>query len=57
MKTVQQILARFDEEIENLTFCVESSTDENPLKLKREGALAKLQELRRFITDDKWVGK
>ena len=55
MKTVPQILERMDSEIDSLEFALKASTEKTDLKLMRQGALATLKELYRFITDKKWV--
>jgi hypothetical protein len=54
MKTPQQILDRIDGQIESLEFALKSGGEKTDLSLKREGALAALLELKRFITDAKW---
>ena len=54
MKTVPEIIARIDGEIESLEFCINDSKEETKLKHQREGAKAAMQMLKRFIEDDRW---
>ena len=54
MKTVSEILARIDGELENLEFCINDSKEETRLKHQREGAKAAFETLKRFIEDDRW---
>ena len=54
MKTVEQIMTRIDGQIDSLDFAIKSSTEETPLKLKREGAKSALEELKKFIMDTRW---
>lgn len=54
MKTAEQILNRIEEQADNLRFALQSSAEETTLKHRREGALAALEELRKFITDKRW---
>ena len=55
MKTVQQILERIEGQKDSLQFALQSSTEDTPLKQKREGALMALEELEKFIRDARWV--
>lgn len=54
-KTVTQILDRIDAQIDSLEFALKSSDEKTDLKLMRQGSLATLKELKRYITDQRWV--
>ena len=57
MKKVPEIIDRINELRENYTSSLEDSTEQNPLYFKRQGALFALDELLKFINDDRWKAK
>lgn len=57
MKKVPEIIERINELRENYTSSLEDSTEQNPLYFKRQGALFALDELLKFINDDRWKAK
>ena len=57
MKKIQEVVDRINELRENYMSSLEDSTEQNPLYFKRQGALWALDELLKFINDDKWKVK
>ena len=57
MKRVQEIIDRIDDLRENYKTSLEESSEQNALYYKRQGALWALDELLKFINDDKWKVK
>ncbi len=57
MKKIPEVIDRINELRENYMTSLEESTEQNPLYFKRQGALWALDELLKFINDDKWKAK
>jgi len=57
MKNIQQVLDRIDSEIRSLSKVLENTDMETQFRCVNKGALEAYSEMRRFITDDKWVSK
>lgn len=57
MKNIQQVLDRIDSEIRSLNKILKDTDMETQFRCVNKGALEAYNEMRRFITDDKWVSK
>ena len=53
MKTVEAIIEKLEGNLADLDFALNESREETALKYKRMGARSALQELLRFIRDEK----